>query len=141
MSISWGIVQEHGGWLTAENLSPRGSAVVFQLPGPASDLGERAHAQEWSILVVDDDRVMCETIAWMLTSEGHRIVAVHSAEDAVQQIEAEDFDLVITDQRLPGMDGQGLISLITKHEPPCHCPPTRLSHAQLTVWRWVGTGT
>ena len=119
LSISWGIVQEHGGWLTAENLAPRGSRVVFHIPDPeASSEGESSPtAREWSILVVDDDRVMCETIAWMLMSEGHRIVSVHTAEEAITKIESSLFDIVITDQRLPGMTGEGLIEVIGQRWP------------------------
>jgi DNA-binding NtrC family response regulator len=119
MSISWGIVQEHGGWLTAENRMPRGTSVVFYLPGPdpLKDDGESGTAHGRSILIVDDDRMMCETIAWMLTTDGHRIVSVHSAEDAIEHIQAGRFDVVITDQRLPGMDGEGLIAHITEHWP------------------------
>jgi CheY-like chemotaxis protein len=121
LSISWGIVQEHGGWLTAENRSPRGTAVTFWIPGPGScaEGGSSAEspAHGRTILVVDDDRVMCETIAWMLTSEGHRIVSVHSAEEALTQIESEFFDVVITDQRLPGMNGEALIAEISKRWP------------------------
>ena len=59
---------------------------------------------------------MCETIAWMLTSEGHRITSVHSAEDAVSCIDSERFDLIITDQRLPGMDGEALIECIRERD-------------------------
>jgi two-component system NtrC family sensor kinase len=119
MSISWGIVQDHGGWLTAENLLPRGTSVIFQLPGPVPSPGPEGgpQAQAWSILVVDDDHVMCETIAWMLTTDGHRIVSMHSAEDALEQIASERFDMVITDQRLPGMDGEGLIAAIEDRWP------------------------
>ncbi len=119
LSISWGIVQEHGGWLTAENISPRGSRVVFQLPGPEASPDEEHTSphQGWSILVVDDDRVMCETIAWMLVTDGHRIVSVHSAEEALARIETDRFDIVLTDQRLSGMTGEHLIEAITKQWP------------------------
>jgi len=119
LSISWGIVQDHGGWLTAENGEIKGTEVQFQLPGsePESDGIVTEGGQRWSVLIVDDDRVMCETIAWMLRTDGYRIVSVHSAEAAIAQIEADLPDIVITDQRLPGMDGEGLIAQLRQRWP------------------------
>jgi signal transduction histidine kinase len=119
LSISWGMVKDHGGRLTAENRLPRGTSVVFVLPGPQQELGEAAPqaSRGRTVLVVDDDRNMCETIGWMLTTDGHRVVGVHSAEDALSRLEVERFDALITDLRLPGMDGEGLMSLVRSRWP------------------------
>ena len=69
------------------------------------------------ILVVDDDPVICETVSWMISAQGNRAVVVHSAEDALVRIENEQFDVVLTDQRLPGMDGETLLQEIGERWP------------------------
>jgi signal transduction histidine kinase/CheY-like chemotaxis protein len=115
LAVSWGIVQEHSGWLTAEAREPRGTLVQLQLPSPSAeeavDIG-RGATQSWVVLVVDDDRIMCETVGWMLTTDGHRIVTAHTAEQALALVGEEDFDFVVTDLRLPGMDGEALIDAL-----------------------------
>jgi CheY-like chemotaxis protein len=69
------------------------------------------------ILVVDDEQLLCETVTWMLAEEGHRIVALHAAEDALARLQVEQFDVVLTDLRLPGMDGEALIRTMAERWP------------------------
>ena len=57
------------------------------------------------ILVVEDDVVMREFIARSLTSRGHETSMARSGEDALQQLRARPAAIVITDIRMPGMDG------------------------------------
>lgn len=63
-----------------------------------------------SILVVDDDPLVREVTAWMLTDAGHR---VHEAEDGVAALEFLTsgglIDLMITDINMPHMDGLELM--------------------------------
>ncbi|MGB0639342.1 MAG: response regulator [Myxococcota bacterium] len=123
LAISWGIVQEHGGWLTAQNMESMGAEVKMRLPGlPESDTDvvvstQVAGKEALVILVVDDDPVICETVSWMISAQGNRAVVVHSAEDALVRIENEQFDVVLTDQRLPGMDGETLLQEIGERWP------------------------
>jgi CheY-like chemotaxis protein len=56
--------------------------------------------------------VMAETVKWMLSTLGHRSVVAHSAEDALARLENEKFQVVVTDQRLPGMDGESMLAMI-----------------------------
>ncbi len=62
-----------------------------------------------SILVVDDDPAMRHLLSVILTDHGWDARAVASAPDALREIEARDYDLVLTDVRMPGMDGLGLL--------------------------------
>ena len=124
LAISWGIVQEHGGWLTAQNDAPSGARLEFRIPyllveqqqGETST-GQGSLRPSLVILVVDDDPVICETVSWMISAQGNRSVVVHSAEDALGRLENEQFDVILTDQRLPGMDGEGLLQEINKRWP------------------------
>jgi DNA-binding NtrC family response regulator len=57
------------------------------------------------IMVVDDDRSIRETFAQHLSRSGHEVVTASSAEEALNLLDARQPDLIITDVRMPGMDG------------------------------------
>jgi two-component system response regulator HydG len=57
------------------------------------------------IFIVDDDRDHAESIADILSMQGHEVVMVFSAEDAVQRFTERLFDLTLMDVKLPGMNG------------------------------------
>ena len=57
------------------------------------------------ILVVDDDRDVRETIEAALQLENYSVRSAASGEAALSMLEADLFDLVITDIRMPGTDG------------------------------------
>jgi two-component system, NtrC family, response regulator PilR len=57
------------------------------------------------ILVVDDDQGMREFLEIMLTRESYRVTAAANVEKALNRCQKEQFDLVITDLKMPGADG------------------------------------
>ena len=66
--------------------------------------------QSLNILVVDDEANIRKTLSVCLEAEGHRIVAVSSFEDALQETSKASFDLAFVDLRLGVNDGLDLIS-------------------------------
>lgn len=62
-----------------------------------------------TILVVDDHVPLAENIAEFLENAGYQPLIAHSAEEALQAIEAEEVDALITDYWLPGLNGAELI--------------------------------
>ncbi len=58
-----------------------------------------------SLLVVDDERNMRESLKTVLESRGYQVDTVESAEDGLKAIEESDYFMVITDARLEGMSG------------------------------------
>jgi two-component system response regulator PilR (NtrC family) len=58
-----------------------------------------------SVLVVDDEKTICETLAWCLQQEGHQVCTADSGEEALRLMGTQEFDLIITDIIMPGMDG------------------------------------
>jgi DNA-binding NtrC family response regulator len=61
------------------------------------------------ILVVDDERDICRALEFLLSREGHKVVTAGSGQEALRKIDSEDFDLVITDLKMEGMDGMQLL--------------------------------
>ncbi len=57
------------------------------------------------VMVVDDHRQARESMADALRSAGHEVVCCSSAPEALQVLERENFDCVLTDLKMPGMNG------------------------------------
>ncbi len=64
------------------------------------------------ILVVDDDRAMCDMVAADLESRGNEVVTTRTATDAWDKLSTADFDVVVTDLSLGGMSGLDLCERI-----------------------------
>lgn len=64
------------------------------------------------ILVVDDEEHMLTLFESVLGKEGYRVSCAVSAEEALQQLQTNEFDLVISDLLLPDMDGFALLQQI-----------------------------
>ena len=64
------------------------------------------------ILIIDDETSIRSTLAGILEDEGHRTVACESGEEGLAQLSRDDFDLVILDLWLPGIDGMMVLERI-----------------------------
>lgn len=64
------------------------------------------------IIVVDDDVIMLQAIKTMLVRQGYQVFATTDAQDALDTIEEEDFDLIISDIMMPYVSGIELLSSI-----------------------------
>ena len=69
------------------------------------------------ILVVDDEQSMTQFLSIVLRKESFQVTAVSNGRDALERVKAENFDVVITDIKMPGMDGIQLLNHIKKHDP------------------------
>ena len=61
------------------------------------------------VCVIDDQAMMRDSLATALKAQDHRVYAFGTAHDALTDIRQRSFDVVITDLRLPGMDGVELL--------------------------------
>jgi two-component system cell cycle response regulator len=69
------------------------------------------------ILAVDDQRYFRELLEGLLCEEGYEVETVSSAEEALQVLEREAFDVVVTDLVMPGVDGTELVGRIKERLP------------------------
>lgn len=69
------------------------------------------------ILVVDDNEMLCRFACDILRTEGYHAVPARSAAEALDSFAREDFDLVVTDYRMPGMSGLDLARAIRGRNP------------------------
>jgi DNA-binding NtrC family response regulator len=70
------------------------------------------------ILVVDDEAAQREILRTILTSEGYRVETAGNAAEALEKSGRTRFDLVLTDLRMPGIDGLSLVRQLTREDPP-----------------------
>ncbi|HEU4371189.1 MAG TPA: sigma-54 dependent transcriptional regulator [Methylomirabilota bacterium] len=81
------------------------------------------------ILIVEDDEVFLRPLQRTLEVAGYEVLAVPSGEDAVDLLKRDDVELVLTDKRLPGIDGVELVRRI------------KAEHADLAVVVMTAYGT
>ncbi len=74
-------------------------------------------SERLKILVVDDDRRMVRTICDILRVKGYEPLPAHSGEEAVQWIKGEEFDCVLMDIKMSGIDGVTALKMIKNAAP------------------------
>lgn len=77
------------------------------------------------ILVVDDEELLTKTFSKILEKKGYEVFIAKRGEDACAMAEEEMFDLIITDIKMPGMDGIETIKRlkVVFLEKKISCPP------------------
>ena len=66
-------------------------------------------ASVWRVLIVDDNVALAENIAEILEIDGHSAVVTASAEEALTKVPESAPEVVVTDYRLPGINGADLV--------------------------------
>jgi len=77
------------------------------------------------ILVVEDDDLLALTMCDLLEAEGHITLHAADGEEALATLERTVPDLIVTDYRMPRMDGEALVQAIRRN--------SRLSHLRIVM--------
>ncbi len=72
--------------------------------------------EKYSILIVDDEQVVRDSLVHWFTEEGYEVEAAASAPEALSRLASRELDLVIADIRMPGMDGLELLEKIRSEQ-------------------------
>ena len=130
LSVSYGIVQEHGGRI--ELRPPRlGEGACFAVYLPAerttraepvprddeepADLASRFAGAR--VLVAEDEPMVLDLLARILEDDGAKVVGARDGEEAWTRLAEADFDLVVADLRMPGLDGRALYERVVSERP------------------------
>jgi PAS domain S-box-containing protein len=121
LSVVHGIVQDHGGIIEVESEMGKGSVFHILLPlveetpdSHETPEDESVRREYGKVLLVDDEPDIIEAEKTMLERLGYAVVARDSSLDALTVFDSEPdrFDVVITDQTMPGMTGLALAKKI-----------------------------
>jgi two-component system, NtrC family, response regulator PilR len=69
------------------------------------------------ILVVDDEKSICELLEITFRKEGHRVEVAHNVDEAKRKLESKIFDIIISDIRMPGGTGVDLLKFAKEIAP------------------------
>ena len=70
----------------------------------------------YKVLIVEDDQKMNQGLVHIISKEGYLVESVDSGEKALEKIKDTQFDLVISDLKLPGIDGKELLKATKKYD-------------------------
>lgn len=139
LAIVLGFVRQHGGTVNVLCPPKGGTRFEVELPAakkareepvavttvlrlvPAAGPGENGTAGEPRaprVLVVEDEPTVGGLIADVLRDEGMRVDVLRDGESALDRAEHEEYDLVICDLRMPGMDGQKFFQSLGRRRNP-----------------------
>ena len=123
LSICFGIIQEHGGSIHVENSLEGGASFIIELPtvicGEIKKEQETLPVDEPSrpsmrILVVDDEMHIRTILQEYLEEQNFEVIVEPDGLAALEQLANNSFDLVITDLKMPKIDGRLLYEAICR---------------------------
>jgi len=69
------------------------------------------------VLVVDDDPVVGKSFDRVLSAKGYAVITASNAQEALNKLDAEDYDVVFTDIKMPGMSGLEMAEQVRERRP------------------------
>jgi len=124
LAVSQGFVEAHGGSLTVEAPAEGGAAFLIALPVGEVEAGDDSarprlseHGRTRSILIVDDEEEIRDTLEEILVRARHRVVTVSSGREALERLATQHYDVIFADMRMPDLDGRALYREIEQRWP------------------------
>ncbi|MBF0365612.1 MAG: response regulator [Oligoflexia bacterium] len=121
LSISFAMIQQMGGMITVSSLIGKGTTFTITLPlsqeGATENTVKQAPPLEQfkgKILVVDDEEDICDLLSYHLRLWGFEVDTAANGLEAFNKVKLKDYQIIITDLKMPKMDGKELILEIHK---------------------------
>ena len=126
LSTCYGIIERAGGIITVSSIPGYGSTFVISLPRdenkpptftpPVSDI--KSPVKALKILLVEDEPLVRKMVSRVLTRVNYEVVTAESGEDALEKADdISDFDLLISDFVMPGINGSALAGILQQRHP------------------------
>ncbi len=107
-------------------------------PGPACAASRRSAVRSLHVLLVDDSLVTREMLRWLLEEGGFEVTGVGSAEEALRLLSDHDYDCLVTDIEMPGMNGLELIRRLRTTPQRAQLPVVAVSTRERSEDRLAG---
>lgn len=123
LSVSLGIIEAHGGTFALDHPPEGGAMFTIVLPVGSCEAPVlerppvRAAATAVRVLVVDDEAEVRDALCEILKADGHRVATAACGREALERMSTEPYDVVLTDLRMPDLDGQALYREIERRWP------------------------
>ncbi len=125
LTVARKIVFDHNGTITVDNQLKKGAAFHVYLPCSDGNFSEDEQKSDFlqggseRILLIDDESVLVQSIKNMLEKMGYAVLGVTSSQEALNIFKSrpDDFDLIISDQTMPGLTGAQLAQEINRIRP------------------------
>ena len=125
LSVCRDILRQHQGTIALVETSGPGATFRVELPigAPSTTRVDRDASPSQlavsgvSILLVDDEPEVLATLAEILTHAGYRVETAADGVAALERLESRSFDVIVSDVRMPGLDGPGLYAEIERRFP------------------------
>ena len=120
------VIEAHGGAIAVEGGARQGAVFAIRLPcaeerkaAPAEIPSAKAEAEPEAIrvLVVDDEEEVGQVISEVLELDGHTVEVAASGQAALEKIKRRSYDVILSDLRMPGMDGPGFYKALVEARP------------------------
>jgi len=110
LSICYGIVTEHGGEISVQNIPGKGAAVTVSLPvlsvgksnGDFDANGAEQISTAGRVLLVDDEESILELERAILEGRYLSVILARNGKEALEILQKEQVDLIVTDMKMPG---------------------------------------
>ncbi|MGH7277551.1 MAG: hybrid sensor histidine kinase/response regulator [Candidatus Rokuibacteriota bacterium] len=126
LALCQGIISEHGGTIRLESSPGEGATFSIHLPVgtprpslalDATPADTATPASGSAILVIDDEPEVASVLVDLLELDGYRAESVNNGADALERLAQKTYDLVISDSRMPILDGPGLYRELQRTRP------------------------
>jgi CheY-like chemotaxis protein len=103
----------------AAKLVERNQAELEGIDQAAASFGKKV-GRVLKVLIVDDEKTSRDVLTLFLEAGHHEVTAASSGADALQFLRCGSYDLLVTDQEMPGMSGAALVDAVRKfgNSPP-----------------------
>jgi len=133
LSLSYGLIQEHGGKIRVESKPGDGATFIIELPiatAPSALVGGAPTARSRairaalaagvagkSVLIVEDEEWIITLTEELLRHEGYHVVSATNGEKALEAMHRLKFDVIVSDWKMPGMNGIQFYEHLLQHDP------------------------
>jgi PAS domain S-box-containing protein len=122
LSLCSSIVRAHGGVISVSDSAGGGARFTVDLPlrsgaAGAPDPGAEDPPNASRVLIIEDEAEIADMLSEILRAQGHRTHVAANGRDGLDCALAEDFDIVLSDIRLPHMDGLDMYRALQRQRP------------------------